>query len=264
MLGLFHSLWHWRHFIASSIKNDLRARFSRSLLGGTWMLLNPLAMVMIYTLVLSAVLTARLPGIESQYAYAIYLISGMLCWTLFLEITQRCLGVFIESGNQMKKINFPRITLPVIVTGTSLLSYLLLLAITLIVFAILGHLSWLALFWLPLLTLLTLAFALGLGMILGTLNVFIRDLGQAMGIIFQLLFWFTPIVYPVSILPEGMRSLLQYNPLYHLVEGYHQVLAYQQAPDLLALTVVALLSVLLLLLGFILFRKASPEMMDML
>lgn len=228
------------------------------------MLINPLAMVLIYTLVLSAVLSARLPGIESGYAYAIYLLSGMLAWSLFQEIIQRCLGMFIEAGNQIKKINFPHITLPVIVAGSCMVNYAVLLLVVLIVFAVLGHLPFSALYWLVLLSVLTLGFSLGLGLILGVLNVFIRDLGQVMGIVLQLLFWFTPIVYPVNILPQSLQVWVNLNPLYHLVNAYHQVLAFHETPDVWPLFWIAVVSLLLLLLGFLLYRKARHEMVDML
>ncbi|WP_191601036.1 ABC transporter permease [Marinomonas algicola] len=264
MLALFKNLWQWRHFIVSSIRNDLTTRFSRSLLGGLWMLIHPLAMVLIYTLILSAVLSSKLPGIDSQFAYAIYLISGMLAWTLFTDIVQRCLGVFIEYSNQIKKINFPKITLPIIVLGTSVIGYSILLVVALIAFALLSHLHWLSLLWLPILTLITLMFALSVGMILGTLNVFIRDLGQLMSIVLQLLFWFTPIVYPAHVVPESIQMLLPLNPLYHIVDGFHQVLAYQSTPDVGSLLVVFFLSVFLSVIGVLLYRRANAEMMDVL
>ncbi|SBT18962.1 Teichoic acid translocation permease protein TagG [Marinomonas gallaica] len=256
--------WQWRHFIVSSIRNDLKVRFSRSVLGGLWMLLNPLAMVLMYTVILSAVLSAKLPGIDNRFAYAIYLISGMLGWTLFLEIVQRCISVFIEHANQIKKINFPKITLPIIVTGTSLIGYLTLLIVTLIAFACLSHLYWQGWLWIPVLTVITTFLAVGFGLILGVINVFVRDLGQLMNIVLQLLFWFTPIVYPAHIVPESLQYLQKLNPLYHIVESYHQVLAYNQAPSIGALSAIFALSCLLLWMAMRVYRKASSEMMDVL
>ena len=118
MLELFKSLWDYRGFVFSSIRNEFSARFARSRLGGLWMIINPLAQVAIYALVLSNVLAAKLPGIDNKYAYALYLMAGMLAWSLFSEIISRCLTLFIDQGNLMKKMRFPRITLPVIVVGS--------------------------------------------------------------------------------------------------------------------------------------------------
>ena len=139
MFGMLRGIWDYRGFIVTSIKNEFVARFARSKLGGLWMIIHPLAQVAIYALILSNVLGARLPGIDNKYAYALYLIAGILAWNLFAEIVGRCLTVFIEQGNLMKKMRFPRIALPVIVVGSCLLNNLLLFGAVLIIFAVLGH-----------------------------------------------------------------------------------------------------------------------------
>ena len=117
MFGMLRGLWEYRSFVVSSIKNEFIARFARSRLGGLWMIIHPLAQVAIYALILSNVLAAKLPGIDNKYAYALYLMAGMLAWNLFSEIVSRCLTIFIENGNLMKKMRFPRIALPVNVVG---------------------------------------------------------------------------------------------------------------------------------------------------
>ncbi|MCO6716820.1 ABC transporter permease, partial [Streptomyces sp. CHB19.2] len=89
-------------------------------------IINPLAQVAIYALILSNVLATKLPGINNSYAYALYLMAGMLGWSLFSEVINRCLTLFVDQGNLLKKMSFPRITLPVIVMGSSLLNYELL------------------------------------------------------------------------------------------------------------------------------------------
>ncbi len=99
MEGIFLAAWRYRFFIFSSIKTELRARFIRSRLGGLWMILNPLAQVLIFAFVLSAIMSAKLPGIDNKYAYAIYLMAGTLGWSLFTEILNRCLTLFIASTN---------------------------------------------------------------------------------------------------------------------------------------------------------------------
>lgn len=262
MLGLLQGAWRYRHFIVSSIRNEFVTRFARSRIGGAWVIIHPLSMVLIYALILSAVLSAKLPGIDSRFAYAIYLTAGMLGWSLFSEMLNRCLGVFIENGNLMKKMAFPRIALPIIITGSSLINNFILFAVILVVFAVLGHFVPLALFWVPILTAVCVLFALGLGLVLGILNVFLRDIGQVMPIVMQFLFWFTPVVYPVSIVPPALQGWLVLNPLYPLITAYQNVLVYGQAPALKGIVVLALLGSALLALGFILFRKASPEMVD--
>ena len=106
MKGMLLAAWRYRFFIVSSIKTELRSKFVRSSLGGLWMILNPLSQVLIFAFVLSAVLSAKLPGITNQYAYAIYLMAGTLGWSLFAEIVNRCLTLFIDNGNILKNWYF--------------------------------------------------------------------------------------------------------------------------------------------------------------
>ncbi len=264
MLGMYWSLWQYRHFVISSIRNELISRFARSKLGGLWMLISPLAQVAIYALILSNVLAAKLPGIESQYAYAIYLMAGLLAWTLISEIVTRCLTLFIEQGNLMKKMSFPRITLPTIVVGSCALNNILLFIAMLGIFALLGHQFSSAMIWLIPLTLITIMLGLSVGLILGVMNVFVRDIGQGVPIILQMLFWFTPIVYPANIIPESYRYLLNLNPVYHITSAYQQVLVYNQTPQLGGVVLITVIAVVLMLLSLFMFRRASGEMVDVL
>jgi lipopolysaccharide transport system permease protein len=262
MFSMLRSLWQYRHFVISSIRNELISRFARSKLGGLWMIINPLAQVAIYALILSNVLAAKLHGIDHKYSYAIYLMSGLLAWTLFSEIISRCLNLFIEQGNLMKKMYFPRITLPSIVIGSSLLNNILLLVAMLGIFALLGHNFSTAMLWLIPLTLTVVTLAMGIGLILGVMNVFLRDIGQMVPIVLQVWFWFTPIVYPENIIPENYRHLLNLNPIYPIISAYHEVLVYNTTPTIGPLVIIAAISLTLMLLSLFVFRRASAEMAD--
>lgn len=258
------AVWRYRYFIFSSIKNDLRSRFIRSKLGGLWMIINPLAQVLIFALILSEVLAAKLPGIDNKYAYALYLMAGTLGWSLFSETIFRCLNLFIDSGNLMKKMAFPRICLPLVAAGTMLVNNLLLLVAIFAVFAALGHYPDGQVFWLPLLVGLTLLLAMGAGLILGVLNVFMRDIGQVVPVVLQALFWLTPVVYSLSILPQEYQRWFKFNPLYPLITSYQNVLVFGKAPLWTELGWLLLATVVMLLVALGVFRRASPEMVDVL
>lgn len=264
MKEMLLAIWTYRHFIVSSIRNDLRSRFARSKLGGLWMVLQPLAQVAIYSLVLSRIMAAKLPGIDNRYAYVIYLMAGMIAWSLFAEVVTRSLTVFVDSGNLMKKMVFPRVCLPIIIGGSSLVNNLLLLATSIGVFLLIGHPPTLEMLWLPLLIGINLAFGLGLGLILGVLNVFVRDVAQVMTVVLQLLFWLTPIVYMPSIIPDRLRSILEFNPMVHMAVAFQDVILYGRAPQIEGLTTIAVAATVLLLFSLILFRRAAPEMVDVL
>ena len=264
MSGMLRSLWLYRQFIFSSIRNELITRFTRSKLGGLWLMINPLAQVAIYALILSNVLAIKLPSIDNKYAYAIYLMAGLLAWTLFSEIVSRCLNLFVEQSNLMKKMQFPRITLPAIVVGSNLLNNVILFICMVVIFLLLGHQFSLLILWLLPLTILLAAFALGIGLFLGVLNVFVRDLGQAVPIILQIWFWFTPIVYPASIIPENYRHWLTLNPMYHFIDAYHELIVYGRTPQIEGVFIIGALALFFLILSLFLYRRSIEEMVDVL
>jgi lipopolysaccharide transport system permease protein len=262
MLGMLRALWQYRDFVLSSIRSEFLTRFARSRLGGLWMIIHPLTQVAIFALILSNVLAAKLPGIDNKYSYAIYLMAGILAWSLFAEIVTRCLTLFIEQGNLMKKVRFPRITLPSIVVGSSLLNNVLLFVAMLVIFTLLGQPPSLAMFWLVPLTLAVVALGVGVGLILGVLNVFARDVGQVVPVVLQILYWFTPIVYPLSIVPDELKAVIAWNPLYPVVAAYHDILVFQTAPRVADVALIAIVAGGLVLLGLFMFRRASHEMVD--
>jgi len=258
------AIWRYRHFILTSVKNDLRTRFARSRLGATWMILQPLAQGAIYALVLARVLGSRLPGTHNKYAYVIYLLAGLVGWNLFSEVITRCLTIFVDNASLMKKMVFPRICLPLIVSGSCLLNNLFLLVATAAIFVLIGNEPGWMWLWLPVLIAITLLFALGLGLILGVLNVFIRDVAQVMNVVMQLWFWLTPIVYAVNILPGSFANILRLNPMYAICSSYQQVLLWGHPPNFKTLGVIFILSLVLLGVAMSLFRRASPDMVDVL
>lgn len=263
-LILLKRIWEYRFFILSSIKTEFYSRFARSRLGAVWMILHPLAQVAIYALVLSAVLKAKLHGIDSQYAYAIYLMAGMVGWTLFADIVGRSLTVFIDNGNLLKKMAFPKIALPLIVIGSAMVNFILLFLAMFVIFGLLGHVALSAIYWLPILILITLILAIGIGLLLGVLNVFMRDIGQVMSIVLQFWFWLTPVVYMIDAMPEKYYKLLLINPMTGVVLGYHNVLVFNKAPDLSLLIYPFILGLLLLGLSLYVYKKANEDMADVL
>ncbi|KFB10837.1 ABC transporter permease [Nitratireductor basaltis] len=261
---MLSALWSYRHFVRSSIAAELRARYARSRIGLFWSILHPLAQAAIFALVLAQVLGAKLNGIDDKAAYPMYLLSGMAAWSLFSEILTRCLNVFIEYAGTLKKISFPRLSLPLIVWGSALLNHFFLLLAIFVVFLFFGKFPsfpWIAL---PLGIILISLFAFGLGMLLGVLNVFSRDVGQVVTVVMQLWFWITPIVYPIDIVPEHLLIILKLNPLVPIVEIYQDAMVYGDFPNLYSLIYPAALSLSLFSLSFIVFRKASSELVDVL
>ncbi len=259
---MMRSLYRYRYFVLSSIKNDVIHRYARSRLGIVWNVLNPLALVLIYAFVFSNVMQSKFPNIESKYGYTIYLISGLMGWNLFSEILLRSTTVFIDSANLIKKMSFPISTLPLIVFGIAIINFFFLsCAIFFLLIFLDNAFSW-SMLWLVPVTLLLSAFSLSLGTILGMFNVFVRDIGQAIPIILQMTFWVTPIVYPVSIIPEWYSSVLRYNPIYLFIDSYHRIMAFQKAPHWANLLIAFGITLVLMILCLFLFRRAKGDIQD--
>lgn len=256
------SAWRFRHFILAAVQGEIRGRFARSKIGALWIVLNPLAQAAIFALVLSQVLAARLPGESSPAAYPMYLMAGLAAWGLFSEILSRSLNIFIEYSGAMKKIAFPRICLPLIVLGVALVNHAFLLASIAVVFLFFGetpHLAWL---YLPLGIGLVAAFAFGLGIFLGVLNVFVRDIAQIMGVVLQMWFWLTPVVYVRDILPAPLQTIVGYNPMTALAAIYQNAMVFHRAPDWAALASVCGIALVFVAAAMLVFRRASPELVD--
>jgi lipopolysaccharide transport system permease protein len=262
MFGMLLRAWRYRHFIFSSIKNEFLSRFARSRLGALWMVIHPLAQVAIFAFILSALFSSRLPGIDNRYGYALYLTAGMMAWSLFSELVSRSLTVFVDNGNLLKKMMFPRICLPLIVSGSALVNSLLLFVAIIAIFALLGHHPGWHTLWLPVLIVLNVMLGAGLGLVLGVFNVFIRDVGQVVPIVLQFWFWLTPIVYIPTVLPERYKYWLFLNPLIPLVNAYQNILVFGTQPKWQPLTGTAIFSIVSLISALFLFRKAAPEMVD--
>ena len=263
MRAMVKAAWQYRGFIASSVINDFRTRLAHTRFGVAWLVLQPLAQVLIFATILSNVLGARLSGSQSKYAYVVYLMAGTSCWSLFTDIVQRCMTVFMDNGNLLKKIQFPRIALPSVVVGIASVNNLAYLAIVLTVLPVFAVYPSVHYLWLPLLMVMTISLAAGIGLFLGTLNVFARDIGQVVSVLIQFWFWMTPIVYPLSIVPPAFRSTLALNPVLPLVVGYQNVLLYRTAPPG-QLTWLALVILVVLASAMFVFRRASSEMVDVL
>ena len=262
MAPLVRALWAYRGFILGSVRREFQSRYQNSVLGAAWTVLQPLAMIVVYTVVFSTVMRARLPGVDNTFAYSIYLCSGVLTWELFAEITRRGQTVFIENANLLKKLSFPRISLPVTVIAGSLVNFAIVFSLFLIFLLLTGNFPGLVFIaFVPVIAVLVL-FAIGLGVALGILNVFFRDVGQFFTIALQFWFWLTPVVYPPGILPARLQSWLWINPMTPVVTAMQQVFVRGEWPEWGPLVPVLLVSLLLCAWGWRLFRRHSGELVD--
>ncbi|MBX7274333.1 ABC transporter permease [Pseudomonas chloritidismutans] len=262
MIGAAMSLWRYRGFVLGSVKREFQSKYRNSLLGAAWTVINPLAMILVYTVIFAEIMRAKLPGVENTFGYSIYLCAGVLTWGLFAEITGRAQNMFLENANLLKKLSFPKLCLPVVVVANGLLNFSIIFGLFTAFLLISDNFPGLPFVALAPLVALLMAFAIGLGITLGVLNVFFRDVGQFFGIFLTFWFWLTPIVYPLSILPEGLVGWMGLNPMAPLVGAFQRVLVHHQWPVWQDLWLVSLLAVIFCALGMGLFRRHTGDMVD--
>lgn len=261
-MQMIKALWAYRGFILGSVRREFQSKYSNSLLGAAWTVINPVAMIVIYTVVFSQVMKARLPGAEGQFAYSIYLCAGVLTWTFFAETVSRAQNVFLENANLIKKVSFPRMCLPVIVVANASINFLIIFGLFTLFLLLWGGFPGLVYFAVIPILLVQVLFSVGLGITLGVLNVFFRDVGQLFAVVLQFWFWLTPVLYPVSILPEFAQRALRYNPMTNIITSYQGILVNGQWPDWVSLLPVTVLALALCAWGMRLFRAHAGEMVD--
>lgn len=263
VLGNFwRALWQARHFVYASIGRDIRSRYSNTVLGPFWVLIQPLAMIMIYTLVFSKVMHSRLPGSSGAYAYSLHLCAGLLPWMFFSDMINRLQGMYVENGNLLKKMSFPKQCLSAIALGISSFNFIIFSALFLLFCLLTGYFPFASIAAaLPVIVLQT-ALALAIGNFLAVANVYFRDIGHMVGLLLQFGFWFTPIVYPFDVLPAWAKEWIAINPMVGIVRFYQHVFMLNQSGEWQWLLPALLWTAAFILLAVLTYRRHGKDMCD--
>lgn len=258
------NLWRYKRFIFNNAVNDLRHRYAGSGMGVFWNVLNPLAQILVYTIVFSQIMVIRLPGGASTADFAIYICTGLLPWIAFSECISRGANSFIENANYLKKLPIPEQIFvakgAVSATLSLFISMLLLFVINLFIGSG-ARWTWMAV---PFVLLLFQCFGFGIGLLLSSLNVFFRDIGQMVGIFIQMWMWLTPIVYLIDIIPASYVNLMKLNPAYPFIDALHLTIIYGNWPNLSQWGAMAGWSLSSSIVGYLVLRKLRPEIRDVL
>jgi len=255
--------WIYRTLLKSFLVRDIKGRFSGSVVGIGWSVLTPLANMLIYIFIFSVVLKIRI-GIEDTGTdqFVVFLLSGLLPWLAFSEAVNRSPSLLLENANLITKVSFPVAVLPY----AGGLSPFLLNGIGLVLFLgfliFLGyfHLSWI---WLPVIVTLHFLFTLGLVALLSAVSVFFRDMGQIVALIVSLWFYLTPILYPVSMIPEAYRSWIMLNPAWPFIDLYRQALLLHDV-SILSVCISAFIGIGVFALGGWFFMRSRSAFGDVL
>ena len=259
---MLESLLPNRYLWQELVWRDLRSRYLGSILGFFWSILNPLLQLGLYTLVFGSHLGIRFKADGTTGSFAIALFAALLPWTSFQESIARSSDVFIAHSNLLKKVRFPFAVLPLSMVSSALVHQLVGTAVFMVVLTSLGQLSVATLPWLIVLLSVQWLMMMGLASAVACLNVFFRDISQMIGIGFMFLFWMTPIVYSRQGSGELLSSLLRFNPLTYMVEGYRLALLGGPPVDLWGLAYWCGCSILCFWFGWRVMNRLRPHLLD--
>ena len=259
-------IWKNRDLLKQFVLRDITARYRGSFLGLLWSFIQPLLMLCVYTFVFSIVFKARW-GVdtgESRAAFAIIMFCGIALYNIFAESVSASCGIIIGNTNLVKTVIFPLEILPLSQTiSTFILGMGWFILLFLGVVFIYGKISWTMLL-LPVVLLPHFLFTLGITYFISSLGVYVRDTSYAVQVVLQILFFMTPIFYPIQAIPEKYRWPLQMNPLTILIDEARKIFIYGQLPDWKFLAMAFLVSLIVFQLGLTWFTTTKKGFSDVL
>ena len=256
-------MWLSKHrfLLKEMVRRDLAGRYAGSALGVVWALLQPLWQLLLFNFVFSTVLRVPLTG-ERTGSFAVFLFCGLLPWLAVQESLMRSATAITDNANLVKKVTFPAELLILSVVLAALLHEAMALLVFLAVLAALGSLGLSGLPILLLAVVLQLVLTLGLGLLLAASHVLLRDVAQLLGMALTIWFYCTPIVYPLRLVPERVRTLLGLNPLTVLVGLYRWALLGGDGVGWQGIAVLVAAAVVLLSAGLWVFRRLESGFAD--
>lgn len=252
-MNIFQRLYQYREFLLTSIKKEIRGKYKKSFLGILWSFLNPLLMLLVYAIIFPIILKSP------EKNYTMFLMVALIPWNFFTTVVTQGTSCILVNGNILKKVYFPREILPISTVTSGLVNFLIscVIIFVFLIFSGIGFSKYLIFF--PLLVLIEYILLLGIAFILSSVTVYLRDLEHLVGIAVMVLFYGTPIVYSLSTIPASLKWIFMINPMAHIIQGYRDVLYYQTMPDLKGILMVGLIALVLLFIGYQIFKKLQKR-----
>lgn len=248
---MFKQLYAYRELLKTSIKKEIRGKYKASALGVLWSFINPLLQVLVYAIVFPYLLG------RSQDNYLVYLVTGIIPWTFLQTTIVSCVGIVKNNANIIKKVYFPREILP-ISSGLSGLINFFISCIIILIFCVLSGvgISWHIIF-VPMIAIIELMFALGIGMALGACDAYVQDLEYIVTFLLQMAFYGSPIIYQIDLIGSNsiLATMVRLNPVTIIINSYRDVFLNHIMPDFQALGIVFVIALIVLMLGYMIFKK---------
>lgn len=246
-------LYRYRELIALFVSRNLKVRYKRSFLGVAWTMLNPLLMMAIMTLIFSTLFRFTLPN------YPVYVLSGFIFWTFFSQTTSFAMSELVWGGALLTRIYVPRGVFAATALGTCMVNLLLSLVPLFGIMLVMGAPFKATLLFLPVGLLLLAMFSLGIGLFLSTLAVFFVDVLEMYQVVLMAWMYFTPIIYPLDIIPAAYQWVFLLNPMYYFLEVFRLPLYEGRLPSLEILGLTAIMAIAALLVGWWVFTRKVDE-----
>ena len=241
-------IYNYRAMVGSLIRRDLRGKYKGSVLGFAWTFLNPLLQLGVYTLVFSKIMRS---GIEDYY---LFLFVALIPWLFFATSLSVGAGCVLAQKEMVKKIYFPREVLPIAHVTTQLVNMLLVFIVVFAVLILSGKgINPVALLYLPIVVFAEYLLAISLTMIVSSITVYLRDLEHILAIITMAWQFLTPVMYSIDMVPDELLPIFNLNPMTPIIVAYRDILYYKQVPHIYTLLHGFLISVILLIIGWIVF-----------
>lgn len=266
IIGEIKYLFAQKSLINQFTRREISNRYKGSYLGIVWSFVTPLMMLVIYTFVFSVVFKAKWGTGEetSKVEFALLLLAGLLVFNIFSEVISRAPSLVLANANYVKKVVFPLEILPVVAVGSALFQAIISYVILVIaLFLLMGVFNWTALLF-PIVLIPLLLIILGLAWFLSALGVYIRDIGQIIGLIIPALMFMSPIFYPVSIIPKEFQFVYWLNPITYVVEDVRRTIIWGELPHWDWILIECFIGIVFATVGYIWFRKTRKGFADVL
>jgi ABC-type polysaccharide/polyol phosphate export permease len=252
-----------RELIFTLVSRELKARYRGTVLGFFWSLVNPLLLMLVYTVVFGFIVGGgRVSGFESTKLYALFLFNGILPWTWFSSSLLESANVLNVQGALIKKIKFPVEVLPIMVVSTNMVHFIFGLPVLVAFFLIFGKPLTPWVLFLPVSLITQYIFTMGLCFLVSALAVHFKDIKDILSNLITLWFFATPIIYTYESVPRALQYVLNLNPMTHIVESYHYSFYFGSLPHYKRFSVTILAGLFFLYLGYLLFDKLRDTFVE--
>jgi ABC-2 type transport system permease protein len=249
MIKRIKSIWDFKYLIYNLVLRDLKVKYKGSTLGFLWSLLNPLLMIVVYTVAFKYVMKFKVSN------FPIFLFSALLPWNFLSSTLSMGVTSITENSNLVKKVYFPREILPLSIVLVNLfhfcLSFLVLIP-ALLFFKIIPGFSF---FFLTVVVFFQTLFVLGLTLMASALDVYYKDVKHFLEVLLNLWFWLTPIIWPLSLAPEKFKNFIWFNPFTSFIQAFRDIILDNRLPKPLTLTIMIVAGILFFILGALVFQK---------